>query len=96
MLLSNVLINLKERKKLNFREFNPGIKGISCDSKKILKNFIFVATKGENNDGHKYIFDAIKKGAIFIVIERKELEKNLKKKKLILFIQKIQDYFYQK
>ena len=96
MLLSNVLINLKERKKLNFREFNPGIKGISCDSKKILKNFIFVATKGENNDGHKYIFDAIKKGAIFIVIERRELEKNLKKKKLILFIQKIQDYFYQK
>ena len=83
MLLSNVLINLKERKKLNFREFNPGIKGISCDSKKILKNFIFVATKGENNDGHKYIFDAIKKGAIFIVIERKELEKNLKKKKFI-------------
>ena len=96
MLLSNVLKNLNERKKLNFREFNPGIKGISCDSKKILKNFIFVATKGENNDGHKYIFDAIKKGAIFIVIEKKELEKNLKKKKLILFIQKIQNFFYQK
>ena len=102
MLLSNVLINLKERKKLNFREFNPGIKGISCDSKKILKNFIFVATKGENNDGHKYIFDAIKKGAIFIVIERKELEKNLKKKKINfiytknsrLFLSKIASNFY--
>ena len=102
MLLSNVLINLKERKKLNFREFNPGIKGISCDSKKILKNFIFVATKGKNNDGHKYIFDAIKKGAIFIVIERKELEKNLKKKKINfiytknsrLFLSKIASNFY--
>jgi len=102
LLLSNVLINLKERKKLNFREFNPGIKGISCDSKKILKNFIFVATKGENNDGHKYIFDAIKKGAIFIVIERKELEKNLKKKKINfiytknsrLFLSKIASNFY--
>ena len=102
MLLSNVLINLKERKKLNFREFNPGIKGISCDSKKILKNFIFVATKGENNDGHKYIFDAIKKGAIFIVIERRELEKNLKKKKINfiytknsrLFLSKIASNFY--
>ena len=102
MLLSNVLINLKERKKLNFREFNPGIKGISCDSKKILKNFIFVATKGENNDGHKYIFDAIKKGAIFIVIERKELEKNLKKRKINfiytknsrLFLSKIASNFY--
>ena len=102
MLLSNVLINLKERKKLNFREFNPGIKGISCDSKKILKNFVFVATKGENNDGHKYIFDAIKKGAIFIVIERKELEKNLKKKRINfiytknsrLFLSKIASNFY--
>ena len=102
MLLSNVLINLKERKKLNFREFNPGIKGISCDSKKILKNFIFVATKGKNNDGHKYIFDAIKKGAIFIVIEKKELEKNLKKKKINfiytknsrLFLSKIASNFY--
>ena len=102
MLLSNVLINLKERKKLNFREFNPGIKGISCDSKKILKNFVFVATKGENNDGHKYIFDAIKKGAIFIVIERRELEKNLKKKKINfiytknsrLFLSKIASNFY--
>ena len=102
MLLSNVLINLKERKKLNFREFNPDIKGISCDSKKIFKNFIFVATKGKNNDGHKYIFDAIKKGAIFIVIERKELEKNLKKKKINfiytknsrLFLSKIASNFY--
>ena len=96
MLLSNVLIDLEEGKKINFKKFNLVIKGIHCDSRKIFKNFIFVAIKGENNDGHKYIFDAIKKGAIFVVIEKKELEKKLKKKKLILFIQKIQNYFYQR
>ena len=102
MLLSNVLINLEEKKKLNFKKFNPDIKGIHCDSRKISKNFIFVATKGENNDGHKYIFDAIKKGAIIIVIEKKELEKNLKKKKINfiytknsrLFLSKIASNFY--
>jgi UDP-N-acetylmuramoyl-L-alanyl-D-glutamate--2,6-diaminopimelate ligase len=82
LLLSNVLKDLKERKKLNFKRFNPDIKNICCDSKKISKNSIFVAIKGTKNDGHKYIFDIIKKGAIFIVIEKKELEKNLKKKKI--------------
>ena len=74
MLLSNVLTDLEEGKKINFKKFNLVIKGIHCDSRKILKNFIFVAIKGENNDGHKYIFDAIKKGAIFGVIEKKKLE----------------------
>jgi len=61
LLLSNVLTDLEEGKKINFKKFNLVIKGIHCDSRKILKNFIFVAIKGENNDGHKYIFDAIKK-----------------------------------
>ena len=96
MLLSNVLKDLKERKKLNFKKFNPDIQGIHCNSQKISKNFIFVAIKGEKNDGHKYIDEALKKGAIFIVIESKEVKKSLQKKKLILFLQKIQNYFYQK
>ena len=69
MLLSNVLKDLKEKQKLNFKKFNPDIKGIHCNSKKILKNFIFVAIKGSKNDGHKYINDAQEKGAIFFIIE---------------------------
>ena len=81
MLLSNVLKNLNERKKLNFREFNPDIKGIHFNSQKISKDFIFVAVKGDKNDGHKYIDKAIKKGAIFIVIENIKIKKNLQKKK---------------
>ena len=102
MLLSNVLINLKERKKLNFREFNPDIKGIHFNSRKILKDFIFVAIKGDNDDGHKYIDKAIKKGAIFIVIENTKIKKNLQKKKINfiftqnskLFLSKIASNFY--
>ena len=61
MLLSNVLKDLKERKKLNFKKFNPDIKGIHFNSRKILKDFIFVAIKGDKKDGHKYIDGAIKK-----------------------------------
>ena len=60
MLLSNVLKDLKEVKNLEFKKFNPDIKGIHFNSQKILKDFIFVAIKGGNNDGHKYIDQSIK------------------------------------
>ena len=96
MLLSNVLIDLEEGKKINFKKFNLVIKGIHFDSRKIFKNFIFVAIKGENNDGHKYIFDAIKKGANFVVIEKKELEKKLKKKKINFIYTKNSKFFLSK
>ena len=80
MLLSNVLKDIKEVKNLEFKKFNPDIKGIHFNSQKILKDFIFVAIKGGNNDGHKYIDQAIKNGAIFIIVENKKIKKDLKKK----------------
>ena len=101
MLLFNVLKDLKERKKLNFKKFNPDIKNICCNSKKISKNSIFVAIKGQKDDGHKYIFDAITKGAVFIIIEKKEIEKDLKNKINFIytknskfFLSKISSNFY--
>ncbi len=96
MLLSNVLKDLKERKKLNFKKFNPDIKGVHFNSQKILKDFIFVAIKGENNDGHKYIDEAIKKGAIFIVIENKKIKKNLEKKKINFIFTENSKFFLSK
>ena len=96
MLLSNVLKDLKERKKLNFKKFNPDIKGVHFNSQKILKNFIFVAIKGENNDGHKYIDEAIKKGAIFFVIENKKIKKNLEKKKINFIFTENSKFFLSK
>ena len=82
MLLANVLKDTKEIKKINFDNFNPLIKGIHFNSKKILRNFIFVAIKGEHDDGHKYINEALKNGAKLIVVEKKETINNLKKKKI--------------
>ena len=102
MLLSNVLKDLKEVKNLEFKKFNPDIKGIHFNSQRILKDFIFVAIKGDNNDGHKYIDEAIKNGAIFIVIENKKIKNNLKKKGIDfiftenskLFLSKVASNFY--
>jgi len=48
------------------------VAGIFYDSRKVVKNSIFVAIKGFNTDGHKYILDAINKGAIAIVMENNQ------------------------
>ncbi len=47
------------------------VAGIFYDSRKVLQNSIFVAVKGYNNDGHKFILDALNKGAIAVVLEDK-------------------------
>lgn len=44
--------------------------GMICyDSRKVVKNSLFVAIKGFNFDGHNFIMEAIAKGAIAIVLE---------------------------
>lgn len=45
------------------------ITGITCDSKKIKKGDAFVAIKGYTADGHKYIKDALNKGATIVICE---------------------------
>jgi UDP-N-acetylmuramoyl-L-alanyl-D-glutamate--2,6-diaminopimelate ligase len=47
---------------------NERITGIHYDSRKVTKNSIFVAIKGFKTDGHKFILDAINKGAAAIVL----------------------------
>jgi UDP-N-acetylmuramoyl-L-alanyl-D-glutamate--2,6-diaminopimelate ligase len=45
------------------------ISGIFYDSRQVISSSIFVAIKGYNSDGHKYIPEAINKGAIAVVLE---------------------------
>lgn len=42
---------------------------IVYDSRKVQKNSVFVAIKGYKTDGHKFLQDAINKGAVAVVIE---------------------------
>ena len=49
---------------------NPDSRDISYithDSRKVKKGTLYIALKGYKNDGHDYIFDAIKKGAIAVI-----------------------------
>lgn len=52
----------------------PDVTGISYNSSKIKPGEIFVAIKGYETNGHKYIMDACKKGASLIVCEEKNME----------------------
>jgi len=48
---------------------NRKILGITCNSKKVKKDFIFVAICGQQFDGNDYIDEAIKNGAAIIYTE---------------------------
>ena len=56
------------------------------NSKKVKKNGIFFAIKGERENGTKYINDAIKNGATAIVTEKNVALKNIPKKVKIYFV----------
>lgn len=45
------------------------INGISCNSKKVLNDFVFVAIEGAEEDGHRFIQEAVKKGARAVIVQ---------------------------
>ena len=57
-------------KNLNINDFH----GISIDSRNIIKDNLFLTIKGKNNDGIKFIPQAIKKGAKYIVTRKKNIQ----------------------
>lgn len=52
---------------------NIPVEGITFDSREVQKNYLFVAIKGTNTDGHNYINQAIEKGACAILCERTDI-----------------------
>jgi UDP-N-acetylmuramoyl-L-alanyl-D-glutamate--2,6-diaminopimelate ligase len=48
------------------------VKGITCDSRAVKKGYLFVAVKGSNQDGHRYLDHAVQRGANALVVEEVE------------------------
>lgn len=48
------------------------IKGLTNDSRAVKKGYLFVAVKGSNQDGHRYLAHAVEKGAHALVVENVE------------------------
>ena len=65
MLLKDYIPNIDKKFRNNY------FSGISFDSKKVKKNNIFFAIKGDNVDGNNFIPKAIKKGSKIIITEKK-------------------------
>lgn len=45
------------------------VHGIAYDSRKVAKGDVFIAVRGEKTDGHKFIGDAVRRGACAVVFE---------------------------
>ena len=60
---------------------NINYNGVSISSKSIKKNNLFFAIKGKKTDGHMFVREAIKKGAIKCVVSKKI--KNISSNKII-------------
>ena len=63
--LNKILKGISFKGKIDSRLIN----GIYYNSKKVKQDSLFIAVKGYNTDGHKYISDAIKRGAKAVVVE---------------------------
>ncbi len=52
-----------------FKGKDKNVTGISTDTRTLKKGNVFFAIKGEKSDGHRFIKDAIKKGACLVICE---------------------------
>lgn len=73
-LLSDILYKVKLEEIIG--STHVAISSIVFDSRKVKKDSLFVATKGDADDGHIYIQKAIESGAIAIVCEEIPKDKN--------------------
>ena len=74
MILADLLTNLDEelrpfQGRLVRAALSKPVKGITADSRQVQKGWVFVCIKGEHTDGHRYIGQAIKAGAIAVIIQ---------------------------
>src|SRR3972149_2632968 len=74
MKLRELLKEVSNLKSSN-KDMDIDISGIAYDSRKVKEGYLFVAIKGEKYDGHDFITEAIKKGAVAVVYEREVRER---------------------
>ena len=64
-LLKQLLFELEYDKIIG--DVDVKIQSIHFNSREVVKSSLFVANKGEKNDGHDYILNAINKGATAVI-----------------------------
>ena len=51
------------------------LQGVSDDSRKVKKDWLFVCRKGITHDGAAYIDDALRKGVVVLCVKKKKKKK---------------------
>lgn len=87
--------NIKDIAKFTNKNFNKNIKisGILIDSRKIKKNNIFIAIKGNISDGNHHINNAIKNGGLICISDNKNYL--IKRNKNIVLVRNSYMFLYQ-
>jgi murE/murF fusion protein len=67
MKLRDLLNGLEHRK--TYGRISAEIGGLAYDSRRVERGFVFVAIRGEQQDGHDYVAEAIERGAGAVVLE---------------------------
>lgn len=83
MRLKNLIKSIDNYKTCNSSEDFP-VCGISCNSKTVSDDFVFVAIKGNRDDGHKFIQEAIDRGARAIIVQDQGIRVKRQDKKVNL------------
>ena len=77
---SNIINKILKNKK--FYKIN----GLALDSRDVIKENLFLAYQGKNNDGNNFITKAFKRGASFIVSTKNKYKKTIKVKNVLNFL----------
>ena len=68
--VKKIILNKDKRK--NFIFENVDYNGVSINTKTLKKNNLYFAIKGKKNDGHKFLKEALKKGASKLIVSKKQ------------------------
>ena len=69
MRLKKLIESLDKQSRIHSELYDFEVQGISCNSKLVKNNFIFVAIKGNKEDGHRFIQEAIERGAEAVIVQ---------------------------
>lgn len=73
MKIKDLLANALGHNQISSQLADAQVKGVTADSRAVKDDFIFVAIKGASLDGHKFIEEAIKRGAKVIIAQASEI-----------------------
>ncbi len=67
MKVTQLLKNVPIKKIVNFRDVEVSV--VACDSRSVTDGALFVCLSGQKSDGHEYVEEAVKNGAVALVTD---------------------------